>query len=263
MAQVEVAERASGRDVGERIAPRRCTTPCRSSSRASSATPAIDLLLAGARSSPCSAAWPAACARARSPRRVADAVGQRFPALDRDALPVGLRNEPRHRAHRVEVFDDHARVEQARAVVQHQHRHLAQRIVRVDRIVRRPTARPRQHLIFDLLFGERDAHLAHIGTRRRCDQLEHGQAFLREARRKIIASRAPARACATATRRAPASGRALRATLRSPPRASIDCRHDAARRRSRISALTALSPLDGRYARQGRRAARRISANSG
>ena len=63
-------------------------------------------------------------------RGVADAVGQRFPALDRDALPAGLRNQPRYRAYRVEVFDDHARVVERRAVVEHQHRHLAERIVR-------------------------------------------------------------------------------------------------------------------------------------
>ena len=105
-------------------------------------------------------------------RRIADAVGERFPFLDGDPLPRRLGNQPRHRAHEVDVFDDDARVVQMRAVVEDQHRQLAERVPGVHRIAGRPPGRL-DHLVLDLLFGERDAHLARVRTRLRGDQFQH------------------------------------------------------------------------------------------
>jgi hypothetical protein len=106
--------------------------------------------------------------------RVADAVGQRLPFLDGDALAGGLGNEPRHRTHEVYVLDDDARVVDLRAVVEDQHWQLAERIVGVHRIARVPCGHL-EHLAFDLFLREHDAHLAGERARPGCDQLEHGR----------------------------------------------------------------------------------------
>src|SRR4029079_10874998 len=105
VAQVERSERAAGGDVGERIrlavAPRALVELARElrGALADLAPLAIDPFLALQH-------------RRTAPRdddrsvRVADAVGQRLPFLDGDALAGGLGNEPRHRTHEVYVLDD-------------------------------------------------------------------------------------------------------------------------------------------------------------
>src|SRR5512143_2444186 len=116
-AQVEVAERAAGRDVGERIAlavaPRALAQLLRELDHA-----AVDLrALARDPLFALLPRRPLALEEDRA-RRVADPVGERLPALDRDALPRRLRDEAAHRARAVQVFDDDPRIEEPRAVVE-------------------------------------------------------------------------------------------------------------------------------------------------
>ena len=115
--QVEIAERATRRDVRQRVTSRRDTTRVAELARqfgdafADLAALAIDPFVA-------------LQVRRTAPfdddrrRCIADAVGQRFPFLDGDALPCGLRNEARYRAHQVDVLDDDARIVEMRAVVE-------------------------------------------------------------------------------------------------------------------------------------------------
>jgi hypothetical protein len=173
VAQVEVAERAAGRDVGERprfaVAPRLVAELAREFRDAfvDLAPLARDPFVALQRGGPPALDHDRRC-------RVADAVGERFPLLDGDALARRLRDQPRHRAHEVDVLDDDARIVEMRAVVEDQHRQLAERVVRVQRVAGCP-ARRLDRLVLDLLFGEHDAHLARIRARRRSDQFQHGK----------------------------------------------------------------------------------------
>src|SRR5262249_44177713 len=86
------------------------------------------------------------------------------------ALTAGLGDQPRHGAHRIEVFDDHARVEQVGSVVEHQHGNLAERIVLGNGRVGSP-GESLDQLVLDLLLGQCDADLARIRTRERGDQV--------------------------------------------------------------------------------------------
>src|SRR5581483_3447274 len=132
----------------------------------------------------------------------------------------------------VDVFDDDARVEEVRAVVEHEHRDLAERAVRVDRVVAFPW-RGFDDLVIDPLLRQRDAHLAGVWTGGRGNQLQHGRRTARGGRTKSIAApRVPRRG-----RR----GRACRACYTAIPAAGRSLMRDE------HSTLTALSPLDGRY----------------
>ena len=60
--------------------------------------------------------------------RFRDPVSQRFPALDLDAFIEGVGYEFRPGCRCVEVLHDHRRVVERAAVVEHQRRHLAERV---------------------------------------------------------------------------------------------------------------------------------------
>src|SRR5689334_11828912 len=173
MAQVKVAERATRRDVGERIAlamaPRAITQLAR------------QLCHAFADLAPLPVDPFVALEMRRTPaldddrrRRVANTVRQGFPFLDGDPLSSRLGNEPRYRTDEIDVLDDDARIVQMRAVVENEHRQLAERVVRVNGIAGIPRRRG-DDLVLDLLFRERDANLPRIGTRRGGDQFQHGR----------------------------------------------------------------------------------------
>jgi hypothetical protein len=107
MPQIEVTQRATGRDIGQRVrfavAPRLVGELRRHIDDA-----ALDLFaLPVDRLAALLLGGPRRFAHDRH-RGIAHAVSQCFPALDGDALPAGLGDQPRYRAHRVEVFDDHA-----------------------------------------------------------------------------------------------------------------------------------------------------------
>ena len=109
-----------------------------------------------------------------------------------------------------------------RAVVEDQHRQLAERVVCVHRIARIPRGR-RDHLVFDLFLRERDADLAGVG-------------LVVEAISFSTEKRGGRRAC---------SGRACIAS-----RARLDRHRKRPMDAAEKARLTALSPLDGRYARK-------------
>src|SRR5688500_2690163 len=127
MAEVQVAEHAAGRDVRERIrlaiAPRAVAELAThlGEARGELALLALDrlraLLLRGA---------PAL--HDDRARRIAHAVGERFPAPYDDALARGLGNQARHRTDVVEIFDDDTRIVERDVVVEHQDGNLAERI---------------------------------------------------------------------------------------------------------------------------------------
>ena len=78
--------------------------------------------------------------------------------------------QPRHRARAVEVLHDHPRIEDGRAVVGDENRHLAERVVVGDPGV--GVARRVHHeLVLDALLGQNDPHLAREGAGRRSDEL--------------------------------------------------------------------------------------------
>src|SRR5882672_9634090 len=108
--------------------------------------------------------------QARGDPGVEHAVGKRFPAPHLDALARVGGNQPQQRRGAVEEGDDDARVEKGRAVVEHQHRHLSERIeIRRDRV-----GLPRivdRELVLDLLLREHDADLARERTGERTDEL--------------------------------------------------------------------------------------------
>jgi hypothetical protein len=97
-------------------------------------------------------------------------VGQRLPAAHVDALPACRRDEALDRREVVEVFDDHARIEDRGAVVEHQTRDLARRIGLRDRGLRRPDVFSLV-AVLDALFGENDPNLADVRTGVGADQL--------------------------------------------------------------------------------------------
>jgi hypothetical protein len=108
------------------------------------------------------------------PASVTHAVGERFPAPHRDALAVVLRNQPRDGRGVVEELDDDARIVERRAVIEHQRRDLAQRIVRVDRVLDRLHVDPFDFAV-DALLGEDDAHFAREGAGRRGEEFHGGR----------------------------------------------------------------------------------------
>jgi len=102
---------------------------------------------------------------------VEQAVAQRFPGAHLDPLAARRRNELAHRRQRVDVLDDHARIENRFTTVQHQARHLAQRVALEDGV-----AVPdifQHELVVELLLGHHHAHLAHVGAGKGSDQFHH------------------------------------------------------------------------------------------
>ena len=112
--------------------------------------------------------------QAHQDARVEHAVGERLPTAYRDAFAFLLRDEPADRRRAVEEFDDDARVVERRAVVEDQRRDLAERVVRVDRVLDRRDV-DQLELELDLLFGEEDAHLARVGAGERGEELHEGR----------------------------------------------------------------------------------------
>jgi hypothetical protein len=100
--------------------------------------------------------------QAREDGRVKQAVGQRLPGLDLDALAAAGRDQLAHGAEGVEVLDDHARVEHRLAAIEHLAGHLAQRVALED-VVLAPDVFGHE-LGVELLLRHDDAHLAHVGA---------------------------------------------------------------------------------------------------
>src|SRR3984893_19502952 len=101
MAQIEIGERAAGRDVGQGVrvarAPRLVAELAREFREA-----AIDLLpLAGERLGTLLFRRPLRFQH-DCDRSIADAVRKRLPALDRDPLPARLRKESGHRTYLIQ-----------------------------------------------------------------------------------------------------------------------------------------------------------------
>ena len=140
---------------------------------------------------------------------------------------AGSGNQPRHRAHDVDVLDDDARIVQVRAVVEDEHRQLAERVVRVHRIARRPTATPRAS---GTRSSSRRARCAPCARRDSSGKRSVSSTGRRRERTKGIASRG-----------------ASVVTMRVLDVASR-VRNSPVDRPLNTHALTALSPLDGRYA---------------
>ncbi|VBV86653.1 glutamate synthase domain-containing protein [Burkholderia pseudomallei] len=166
--EIEVAERAPERDVGERVvvadAPRLAGEALRHRDEA-----VVDLALLAR--DPRVAAMLRLALRvldANRDRRVEHAVAERLPAPHLDALAPRRRNQLADGRKRVDVFADHARVEHGRAVLHHEARHLADRIRRMDVRVRRPDVFELQ-LVVDLLFSEHDPRLADERAAERTD----------------------------------------------------------------------------------------------
>src|SRR6267378_4201090 len=105
----------------------------------------------------------------REHSRVQHAVGERFPAPRFDALAVSCGYQPRNRRSVVQKPDDHARVEQRPAVVEHERGYLAERV----ELRRFGVGFPRVidlEVVVDFLFSQHDAHLARIRACERADQ---------------------------------------------------------------------------------------------
>ena len=109
----------------------------------------------------------------RADRGIHQSVAERLPALDQDALTRRFWNQATHRTNQVDVLDDDARIEEIGAVLEHEHRHLAERIMIADDAVVRPRILLDQR-VFDLFFGERDAHFASVRTGLRCEEFHYG-----------------------------------------------------------------------------------------
>src|SRR6185503_7618665 len=78
----------------------------------------------------------------------------------------------------VEELDDDARIEERGAVVEHERGDLAQRVVRVDRVLGRLHV-DQLELALDLLFGEHDAHFARVRAGESGEELHEGARLYR------------------------------------------------------------------------------------
>ncbi|MNT00679.1 hypothetical protein D3C72_1351190 [compost metagenome] len=103
-------------------------------------------------------------------RCVEQAVGQRLPAADFQALAPALRDQPADRRQGVDIFDDHARIEDRAAVFHDQARHFAERVELADPGLGRPDILF-DELALDLFLRHHHAHLARVGTGPGCIQL--------------------------------------------------------------------------------------------
>ena len=98
-----------------------------------------------------------------SQRGVAHAIGQSFPALDRDAIARRFRDQPVHGRQAVEVFNDDARVEQSGTVVHDQRRNFTERID-LDELLRNAVGVGFFQIKIQFFFGSDHAHFTRIWT---------------------------------------------------------------------------------------------------
>ena len=108
-------------------------------------------------------------------RRIQQAVSECFPALDVNTLASRLGDQFTHGRHGIQIFHDHAGIVDGCAVIGEQHRDLAERIP-VRELRRRVEWIDQNEFVFDALFGERDARLAHEGTGAGADQFHRFEA---------------------------------------------------------------------------------------